>query len=88
MKKSTIVVLTSTFGTLFCLAGAAICKKMGSDKGAIACGGLAVLQVANGVNGYINVKRAEEEYIKTIQQQVDEGVISKEMGELIISKIN
>nr|DAS29271.1 MAG TPA: hypothetical protein [Caudoviricetes sp.] len=87
MKNSTKVILTSTFGTLFCLGSAALCKKMGSDKGAIACSALAVLQVANGVNEYRNVKRAENEYVKTVQKQIDEGFISKEVGESIIEKL-
>lgn len=88
MKQSTKVVLSSAFGTLFCLGGAAICKKIGSNTGATICGGLAVLQVVNGVNSYINVRRAEEEVINVVQKQLKAGRISKEEAESYMEQIS
>lgn len=78
MKQSTKVVLTSAASALFCLGGSFICNKMGSKTGATICGGLALLNVANGIKGYVDVRRAEEELIDVVQKQLKTGRISKE----------
>nr|DAF35272.1 MAG TPA: antilipopolysaccharide factor, Lipid A binding protein [Bacteriophage sp.] len=87
MKQSTKVVLSSTVATLFCLGGAAICKKMGSNTGATICGGLAFLNAANGVKGYIGVRRAEEEVVNVVQKQLKAGHISQEQADVYMKQI-